>query len=121
MTPIMRRGLLNLEGIRKVLDKEGALPDYRALRHQLGEDEPVLDRNLKHWIKQELMHLSGRYPQLTGDQLRWMGHLLERYFVRGFYMCREANAELLSQWYSGNCEDPPDHEKIDDVDESGQK
>jgi len=115
MTPIMRKGLLNIDSIRKVLDKERELADYRSLRRQLGEDEPVLDKNVKHWIKQELDHLHGRYPSFTGEQLKWMGHLLERFLVRGFFMCREANAELLSSWYQENCDNPPDHEKVDDV------
>jgi hypothetical protein len=114
MSPITRKGLLNLENIRKVLDKERSIEEYKALRKQLTEDEPVLDSNLQHWIKQEVNQLSGRFPTMCRASLDWVGHLLERYLVRGFYVCREANAELLAAWFNKNCENPPDREKIGD-------
>lgn len=117
MSPFTKKGLLNLENISKVLDKERQPDDYKALRKQLAEDESVLDANIKHWIMQEVSHLASRFPEVPPSMRDWVGHLLERYFIRGFYMCRAANAELLSGWFSKDCTNPPDREKItgDDV------
>lgn len=93
-----RIGLLDLAAIKDVLKKEYALSEYKVLRRKLGQDEPVLDSHIKHWVAQELERLGARFPSLTTEQKDWVGHLLERYLVRGYNLCRRAQAESLQGW-----------------------
>jgi hypothetical protein len=94
-----RPGLLALEKIKEVLDLERTTDLFVRCRHELGASEPELMENLEYWINKELAQLKPKYANLNSDKfMDWVGHLLMRYFIRGWNMYRKAvNADLEDQ------------------------
>lgn len=108
-----RTGLISLDDIKAVLGKESTNQEFHALHLDLVESEPVLGHNLEHWVQQEINTLLAVFPDLDERVIKHVKHLLSRYFIRGFNMCRQANNVFLENWYKcnegGPNVAPPDH------------
>ena len=84
----MSKGVHTLASISRALDKERA--DYEQWTVQLRSEEPDLARNLNHWKGRDLDRARELLPDAPEGFLSWFNDLLERYFLRGIAMQREA-------------------------------
>lgn len=97
--PFENSGLLDLEAIKKVLAAEDTPDLYRAMRKAFRTDEPELAKNLEYWIIRELEEMNQRFGPMEERVRDWMGHLIERYCIRGFQLHKEAvNRDLEQQF-----------------------
>lgn len=101
-----REGLLDLNSIRQVLSEEDTVDRYKIRRSIFTGNEPLLARNLAFWVDRELEQLGMRFPDLNDEHLHWIGHLIERYFLRGVYMQKKAFCLDLEESFRISCEEP---------------
>jgi hypothetical protein len=104
---VREHGLLTAADIKAVLAEEGDADRYQEMRQGFSSNEPLLYKNMRHWIDSDLASLGRRFMSepLTGGQLNWIGHLMERYFLRGFRMDRKAfEVDLEKQLAMPSCE-----------------
>jgi len=105
-----RTGLLNLKAIKAVLKTEDTPSLYVEMREGFRKAEPALKKNLEYWIIREIEQLRERFEDLNSIHMDWVGHLLERYFIRGFNMHRKIDALRLGDMFAGTFKAPPGFE-----------
>jgi len=93
-----RPGLLTLEDLQQVLDREETTEAYVKLRDVLFKAEPTLAANVIHWVNVEKSELNKKFPAAPKALMDLVGHLLERYVIRGWMLQRKAYGAELDGW-----------------------
>ena len=100
------RNLLDHNAIRNVLSGEGTIDGFNKQRGEFQATESTLASNLECWITDDLESLQKRFPDIVGDRKKWVAHLLQRYFIRGFMMHRKATVVQLENAFELEAPDP---------------